>query len=117
MGRTLKRAVVVGLNAYDVGTDEKAMGEDAKFVTNPKAWGEDEEPEGGDVHGINVDSNPPPNDPAGGFLPAPPRSGRGSGEDAWQAWANTRPELGVGPDARKDDIMAAAESAGLIGKK
>jgi hypothetical protein len=44
---------------------------------------------------------------------APPRSGRGSGVDAWRAFAE-RHELDVAADASREDIIAAAESAGLI---
>ncbi|MFJ9979696.1 hypothetical protein [Streptomyces cyaneofuscatus] len=55
--------------------------------------------------------------PGGGTPPteveAPPRSGKGSGIDAWQAFAH---EHGVGTDSdmSRDDIIAACEAAGLI---
>ncbi|MCX5562720.1 hypothetical protein [Streptomyces sp. NBC_00038] len=44
---------------------------------------------------------------------APPRSGRGSGVDAWRAFAEQH-ELDVAADASREDIIAAAESAELI---
>ncbi|MFJ8760841.1 hypothetical protein [Streptomyces cyaneofuscatus] len=55
--------------------------------------------------------------PGGGTPPteveAPPRSGKGSGIDAWQAFAH---EHGVGTDSdmSRDDIIAACERAGLV---
>lgn len=64
MGRKLARAVVVGLNAYPPGTDEKDMGDDAELVTNPKAWGEDTRDEGDEqvVRAILPDTTPIPTD-------------------------------------------------------
>jgi hypothetical protein len=44
---------------------------------------------------------------------APPRSGRGSGVEAWRAFAEQH-ELDVAPDASREDIIAAAEAAELI---
>lgn len=44
---------------------------------------------------------------------APPRSGRGSGVEAWRAYAEQH-DLDVAADASREDIIAAAEGAGLI---
>jgi hypothetical protein len=44
---------------------------------------------------------------------APPRSGRGSGVEAWRAYAEQN-DLDVAADASREDIIAAAEGAGLI---
>jgi hypothetical protein len=54
----------------------------------------------------------PVSDP-GGDVEAPPRSGRGSGIEAWQAFAEKH-GVGTDSDMTRDDIIAAAEAAGLI---
>lgn len=118
MGRQLKAAVIIGENVYRPG--DTPSDEDAKLITNPAAWGEDDNADAFETAGPTPTGN---TDGIGGTvtgngaLPAPPRSGRGSGEDAWQAWANTRADLDVAPDAKKADIIAAAEDAGLIEKQ
>lgn len=48
--------------------------------------------------------------------PPPPRSGRGSGLDAWQAYADIA-EVPYAPDGRRDDIIAACVAAGLIAEE
>ncbi|MFD0078229.1 hypothetical protein ACFVIY_38010 [Streptomyces sp. NPDC127166] len=55
----------------------------------------------------------PRTDGSGGDVEAPPRSGRGSGIDAWRKFAE---ENGVEYDthASREDIIAAAEQAGLV---
>lgn len=65
----------------------------AVLITNPKAW------EGGVLPAAEI----PVAGPA-----APPRAGKGSGRDEWAAYAA---ELGlaVGPDASRDDIIAAVD--------
>lgn len=45
--------------------------------------------------------------------PPPPRAGRGSGLDAWQAFANLA-EVTYTADAGRNDIIAACEAAGVI---
>ncbi|MFB7594296.1 hypothetical protein [Streptomyces sp. NPDC056160] len=44
---------------------------------------------------------------------APPRSGRGSGVDAWRAFAEQH-EVEVAADASREDIIAACEAAELV---
>ncbi|MFD3517710.1 hypothetical protein [Streptomyces sp. NPDC058657] len=44
---------------------------------------------------------------------APPRSGRGSGVEAWRAFA-TQHDVEVADDATREDIIAACEAAGVI---
>jgi hypothetical protein len=44
---------------------------------------------------------------------APPRSGRGSGVEAWRQFA-AQNDLDVPADASREDIIAAAEDADLI---
>ncbi|WP_406337373.1 hypothetical protein [Streptomyces sp. NBC_00649] len=43
---------------------------------------------------------------------APPRSGRGSGIEAWRAFAEQH-GVDVAEDATRDDVIAACEAAGL----
>ena len=49
----------------------------------------------------------------GGSVEAPPRTGRGSGVDAWRAFAEQH-NVDVPADASREDIIAACESAGVI---
>lgn len=53
--------------------------------------------------------------PAGGgqSTEAPPRSGRGSGVDAWRAFAEQH-DVEVAADASREDIIAACEAAGVV---
>jgi len=44
---------------------------------------------------------------------APPRSGRGSGVEAWRAFAEQH-DVEVAADASREDIIAAAEAAGVV---
>ncbi|MGO4630502.1 hypothetical protein AB4225_06095 [Streptomyces sp. 2RAF24] len=46
-------------------------------------------------------------------LEVPPRSGRGSGVEAWRDFLS-RHEIAADPDATRDDLIAAAEQSGLI---
>lgn len=57
---------------------------------------------------------PPPDGTAGDEPPeAPPRSGRGSGEDAWRAFAQ-KLEVVVPDGTSRDDIIGYLEERGLI---
>lgn len=79
---------------YSAGDEIPA--EHAALISNPNVWGADEGDEGAE----------PPAGPVDAV--APPRAGRGSGRDEWAAYAA---ELGlaVGPDASRDDIIAAVD--------
>ncbi|MFI1467642.1 hypothetical protein [Streptomyces wuyuanensis] len=44
---------------------------------------------------------------------APPRSGRGSGVEAWRAFAEQH-DVEVAADATREDIIAACEAAGVV---
>ncbi|MGA5489566.1 hypothetical protein ACPCK1_17640 [Streptomyces pseudogriseolus] len=44
---------------------------------------------------------------------APPRSGRGSGVEAWRAYAEQH-DVEVAADASREDIIAACEAAGVV---
>ncbi|MFG1872147.1 hypothetical protein [Micromonospora arborensis] len=49
-------------------------------------------------------------------IPAPPRTGAGSGVDAWSAYAATQ-GVEVEDGARRDDIIAACERAGVLNEQ
>lgn len=77
-------------------------------LTNPKLYedtGPDAEEAGpgdtGDTGGTQVGGDPPP------------RSGRGSGLEAWGSFAQAN-GVGVDSDMARDDIIAACEAAGVI---
>ncbi|MFI7608789.1 hypothetical protein ACIBTV_27265 [Micromonospora sp. NPDC049366] len=93
------------------GPDDDVPADIARLITNPKAW------EGGQAPTFAPAPDPTPA-PAGSGdgparVPAPPRSGRGSGLDAWQTFAKAA-GLEFADDATRDDIIAAAEKAGAI---
>lgn len=50
---------------------------------------------------------------SGGDVEAPPRSGRGSGVDAWLAFAEQH-GVGTDSDMSRDDVIAACEAAGVV---
>jgi hypothetical protein len=105
MARRLRTFVHVDGRAYGPG-DEVPEGVARRIGAH--AWEGDDEDETAPAVGFR--------DPAGGRgAPdtAPPRSGRGSGIEAWRAYAEAN---GVGTDDEmsRDDIIAAAESAGVI---
>lgn len=52
-------------------------------------------------------------EPAPDLPPPPPRSGRGSGLDAWQAFANVA-KVTYPADAKREHIIAACINAGVI---
>lgn len=56
-----------------------------------------------------------PKTPAGP-VEAPPRSGGGSGVDAWRAFAEQN-GVGVDSDMSREDIIAAAEDAGVVDRE
>lgn len=49
----------------------------------------------------------------GGDTEAPPRSGRGSGVEAWRVFAEQH-DVEVAADASREDIIAACEAAELV---
>lgn len=50
---------------------------------------------------------------SGGDIEAPPRSGRGSGVEAWRVFAEQH-DVEVAADASREDIIAACEAAELV---
>ncbi|MFG2468722.1 hypothetical protein ACGFXB_25150 [Streptomyces canus] len=106
-GRRLKTFVHVGGTAY--GPDDDVPAEVAEQIGD-HAWADDSDESGDEPDRVGfVD----PNARRATTGEAPPRSGRGSGVDAWRAFAEQH-ELDVAPDASREDIIAAAEDAGLI---
>jgi hypothetical protein len=101
----------------------------AARITNPKAW------QGGvlpDLPDVKADAESAADDPSRDAaanpdkpiapaeaadgrerVPAPPRSGRGSGLDAWQAFAVDH-DVEFPDGASRDEIIAACERAGVI---
>ncbi|MGC4946177.1 hypothetical protein ACLQ2N_08220 [Streptomyces sp. DT224] len=106
MGRRLKTFVHIDGVAY--GPDDRVPSAVAARIGD-HAWEDDEwrgeeGPEG--VGFKDPTTQQPP-------VEAPPRSGRGSGVEAWREFA-AQHELDVDADASREDIIAAAETAELI---
>lgn len=86
------------------GPDDEVPAEVAARITNPRAW------EGG-VLPLTDDAGPAATSAADGDTPTePPRSGAGSGRDAWVAYAAAR-GLEVADDASRDQIITAVDKA------
>lgn len=83
----------------------------ADQIRNPAVWGEDEVPlEPGKPRGWAKGGPAKDRDPE--VAPVPPRSGAGSGKDAWAAYAEANDVL-VPDGAGRDDIVALLEEAGV----
>ncbi|MDF9718114.1 hypothetical protein [Nocardioides sp. ChNu-99] len=95
MGKKITAYVTVGATTYPPGVVPDAV---AKEITNPKAWatgptspGEDPDADA-DAAGSGSDAG------------EPPRAGKGSGVDAWAAYAKTL-GLEVKDDATRDELI------------
>lgn len=112
MARRLNTYVHVDGTAY--GPDDDVPAEVAERIGD-HAWADDsDQGDGGEPAEVGFTDPTARQSPAGaGDSDAPPRSGRGSGVDAWRAYA-ARTDLDVADDASREDIIAAAEDAGLI---
>jgi hypothetical protein len=90
-----KLAVYVHVHGPDgsraFGPDDEVPAEWAKLINNPAVWAEAPE------------SEEEPNE-------APPRSGAGSGLEAWRAYAESL-GIEIGEDATRDEIIAAVDAA------
>lgn len=92
-----KLVTYVNVDGQVYGPDDDVPADIAKEITNPKAWGEGST----DAAGTAASDGPPP------------RSGKGSGIDAWTAYAASfDPPVEVADDASRDDVIAAIEAAG-----
>ncbi|MEU4218131.1 hypothetical protein [Actinoplanes sp. NPDC026623] len=137
--RRLAAWVIIDGRAY--GPDHDLPADIAERITNPHAWPPEHasapEPEpvfaGPAAPTWNLDATPAPKpapepapDPApvlvlpdsggGGGLPAvvpPPRSGKGSGVEAWRAYAAAM-HVSVADDTDRGDIIAACVRAGHL---
>ncbi|MGW2708070.1 hypothetical protein ACWC4J_03605 [Streptomyces sp. NPDC001356] len=110
MARRLRTFVHVDGNAY--GPDSEVPPEVAEQIGD-HAWeddadqGDDGEP--GDVGYADPNAG---QQPARG-VEAPPRSGRGSGVDAWRAYAEAN-GYDTDDDMSRDDVIALLERNGVI---
>lgn len=86
-GRKLTANVYVGGRFFESGSTPPK--EYADQITNPNAWGE---------------SGDTPDGP-------PAKAGRGSGREAWAAYADDH-DVAYDDDASRDDLIAAVEAAG-----
>lgn len=96
-----KLATYVHVDGQVFGPDDNVPADVAEKITNPKAWAE-------------APADAPADD--GGTattVSVPPRSGKGSGVDAWTAYAATLdPPVDVAEGTSRDDVIAAIEAAG-----
>lgn len=108
MGRRLKTFVHVDGVAY--GPDSKVPAPVAERIGD-HAWEDDGEVRGEDGPETVGFTDPDTQRPA--TVEAPPRSGRGSGIDAWRKYVEDN-GVDMPTDASREDLIAAAEGAGLI---
>lgn len=130
--RELTAVVVMGGEVYGPGYINPPPADVAEQITNPGAWGEEkpvtgsDSPQGGQTEEPATPSAPPatpaPTEPA--LTPAPepppaqdneppPRSGAGSGVEAWRAFATAK-GVAYPAGAKREDIIAACENAKVI---
>lgn len=134
--KTLQRTVYVtgddgAVTQYDAGTEySEKLGEK---ITNPSAWGDGEpqpaaaaaEETGGEQTSEETGGEQTPEetgDDAAGIedggsaeeLTEPPRSGRGSGREAWATYAEQKFDIAVPEGTDRDEIVAFLEERGLI---
>ncbi|MFJ8855243.1 hypothetical protein [Streptomyces sp. NPDC102437] len=67
----------------------------------------------GDHAFADADDQDDSGDGSGGDVEAPPRSGRGSGVEAWRAFAEQH-DVEVAAAASREDIIAACEAADVV---
>lgn len=84
-----KLATYVHVNGNVYGPDDDLSADVAKAITNPKAWGEKPTSDDGSE---------------------PPRTGKGSGVEAWREYAKST-NVDVPEDAKKAEIVAAVAAA------
>lgn len=106
MTRRLNTYVHVGGNAY--GPDDDVPPEVAERIGD-HAWQSDDDQ--GDAEPPVGFEEPAARKPAD--TAAPPRSGRGSGLEAWRTFAEQH-GVGTDSDMSREDIIAACEAAGAV---
>lgn len=112
MARRLNTFVTVDGQWY--GPDDDVPAEVAKRIGD-HAWDDGGDQDDGDEPTVGY-TDPSTQQSPTGPAEAPPRSGRGSGVEAWRAYAEQN-DLDVAEDASREDIIAAAEGAGLIDRE
>lgn len=107
MARRLRTNVHVGGRWY--GPNDEVP-EDVAARIGDHAWADDSDQDG-EEPAVGFE------EPGAGTPPstaeAPPRSGRGSGVEAWRKFAEQN-GIGTDSDMTREEIIAAAEAAGLI---
>lgn len=108
--RRLKTFVHVGGEAY--GPDDDVPPAVAERIGD-HAW-EDDSSDGEDEPDTVGFTDPGAEQPAPGpAVEAPPRSGRGSGVDAWRAYAESN-GYDTDDDMSRDDVIALLEREGVV---
>lgn len=109
-----KLKTYVSVDGVTYGPDSVVPDEVASRISNPKVWdGEPPAFAGSGVRRFPMLGSPvgaAQSGPAAGGVP--PRSGKGSGADAWAAYAAAN-GVPVAPDATRDDVIAALDAAGI----
>lgn len=103
MGRRLNTFVHVDGVPY--GPDDEVPAAVARRI-GAHAWADTSDVE-------DIDGDQDDGDGSGGDVEAPPRSGRGSGIEAWRQFAEQR-DVEVPAEASREDIIAACEAAGVV---
>lgn len=104
--------VPVGMDWVVYGPGDEVPAEHAALITNPKAWAEDSAEVAPEVVVDDTEQGSVGEVPAPAGSEAPPRAGKGSGRDAWAAFAESRGVLVEDTDSR-DEIIAAVQDAGI----
>jgi hypothetical protein len=109
MARRLHSYVHVDGVAY--GPDSDVPAEVAKRIGD-HAWTDDSDQDGDEPADVGF-TDPTAQQSPTGAGEAPPRSGRGSGIEAWRTFAEQN-GVGTDSDMSREDIIAACEAAGVV---
>lgn len=117
MARRLNAFVMVDGEWY--GPDSEVPADVAKRI-GAHAW-TDSDQDGGELAEVgfvdpSAQQSPTPTGAGGGAVEAPPRSGRGSGIEAWRTFAEQN-GVGTDSDMSREDIIAACEAAGVVDRE
>lgn len=103
------------------GPGDKVPGAVAKLITAPDVWeeGEADEPLGSSAPAAPVTPTAPSAPAAAAPAPAPatepgipPKKGKGSGVEAWRAYADAK-GFDIDADVKREDIIHALTEAGI----